>query len=50
VASWWRLRAVLERDFAGRVPNQLPRAATLADAVLAGDRIEIEMQATTGGD
>jgi peptidoglycan/xylan/chitin deacetylase (PgdA/CDA1 family) len=42
VASWWRLRATLERDFAGRIPSALPHSVTVAHALLVGDRIEIE--------
>ena len=42
VASWWRLRATLERDRAGRNPSGLPDSVTVAHALLAGDRIEIE--------
>jgi len=42
VASWWRLRATLERDFAGRIPSALPDSVTVAHALLVGDRIEIE--------
>jgi hypothetical protein len=42
VASWWRLRATLERDFAGRIPSGLPDSVTVAHALLVGDRIEIE--------
>lgn len=42
VASWWRLRATLERDFAGRIPYGLPDSVTVAHALLVGDRIEIE--------
>ena len=42
VASWWRLRAMHERDFAGRIPAGLPDSVTVAHALLVGDRIEIE--------
>jgi peptidoglycan/xylan/chitin deacetylase (PgdA/CDA1 family) len=42
VASWWRLRATLEREFAGCIPSELPDSVTLAHALVVGDRIEIE--------
>ncbi|QWZ09556.1 hypothetical protein KRR39_07330 [Nocardioides panacis] len=42
VAAWWRLRATLERDLAGRIPSGLPASVTVAHAVLVGDRIDIE--------
>jgi peptidoglycan/xylan/chitin deacetylase (PgdA/CDA1 family) len=42
VASWWRVRATLERELAGRIPSDLPDPATLAHALLVEDRIEIE--------
>jgi hypothetical protein len=42
VASWWRLRAELERDLAGRARSGLPDSVTVAHAQLVGDRIEIE--------
>jgi peptidoglycan/xylan/chitin deacetylase (PgdA/CDA1 family) len=42
VASWWRLRATLEREFAGRIPSGLPDSVTMAHALLVEDRIEIE--------
>jgi peptidoglycan/xylan/chitin deacetylase (PgdA/CDA1 family) len=49
VASWWRLRALLERTFAGSAPDDLPQWVTLAHAVLADERIEIETQPRSRG-
>lgn len=42
VASWWQMRATLERSLEGRIPSALPPSVTVAHALLDGERIEIE--------
>jgi peptidoglycan/xylan/chitin deacetylase (PgdA/CDA1 family) len=50
VASWWRVRALLEHTFAGHGTDDLPQWVTLAHALLADDRIEIEIQPRSRGE